>query len=231
MFRSLSEFYTSKEWRAFRDQLINDRTNKADGILYDEYNGEPLLNSYDIIAHHKTELTLQNVNDYDISLNPDNIMLVSMRSHNEIHNRFGYASGRKVYYIYGAPCSGKSSWVEAVAGNSDLIVDIDLIWSALTGGKRYYKPNALKVCVFQLYNELLDMVKTRQGYWQRAYVISGGAHKGQRERQIKELGAEPILIDTSKEKCIERLYQDELRTDVREDWKKYIEDWFDTYQA
>lgn len=229
MWRSLSEFYTSKEWRALRLRLIHERT-KADGILYDEFSGKPLLKSYDIIAHHKIELTLQNVNDYSISLNPDNIMLVSMQSHNEIHNRFGYASGRKVYYIYGAPCSGKSSYVQNIAGNSDLIVDIDRIWYAITG-KKYHKPNALKVCAFQLYNESLDMVKTRQGNWQRAYVITGGAHKGQRERQLAELGAEPIFIDTPKEICFERLYADQERIEVADDWKKYIENWFETYQA
>ena len=74
--------------------LIHQRT-KPDGVLYDELNGQPLIKAYDIIAHHKQQLTVQNVNDYSISLNPDNIMLVSMRSHNEIHKRFGYAQGRK----------------------------------------------------------------------------------------------------------------------------------------
>ena len=102
MYRTLAEFYTSREWRAFREQLIHERTNKADGILYDEHSGEPLIKRYDIIAHHKIELTIYNVNDYSISLNPDNIMLVSMKSHNEIHARFGYMQGKKVYYVYGA---------------------------------------------------------------------------------------------------------------------------------
>lgn len=230
MWRSLSEFYTSKEWRAFREQLIHERTNKADGILYDEYSGKPLLKSYDIIAHHKQELTLQNVNDYSISLNPDNIMLVSMRSHNEIHARFGYAQGRKVYYIYGAPCSGKTTWVEIVKGNSDLIIDIDLVWQAITGGRKYFKPDALKACAFQLYSSLLDMAKTRQGRWERAFIITGGAHKGQRERQVAELGAEPIFIDTDQETCLQRLHQDQERAEIRDQWAEFIADWFKTYQ-
>lgn len=228
MYRSLSEFYTSKEWRAFRAQLIHERTNKADGILYDEFSGKPLLKSYDIIAHHKQQLTLQNVNDFSISLNPDNIMLVSMKSHNEIHARFGYTQGRKVYYIYGAPCSGKSTWVENVKGNSDLIIDIDLVWQAITGGRKYYKPDALKACAFQLYNSLLDMAKTRQGKWERAYIITGGAHKGQRERQIAELGAEPIFINTDQETCLQRLSNDTDRD--KDQWAQYIADWFKLYQ-
>lgn len=210
--------------------LIHERTNKADGILYDEHNGEPLLRSYDIIAHHKKELTLQNVNDYSISLNPENIMLVSHRSHNEIHSRFGYEQGRKVYFVYGAPCSGKSTWVQQIKGNSDIVADIDLIWQAITGGSKYQKPDALKANAFQLYNAVLDMVKTRQGKWARAYVIAGGAHKGQRERTIKDLGAEPIFIDTDKETCLQRLRSDQERQAVAAQWEKFIDDWFTIYQ-
>lgn len=230
MWRNLSDFYTSKEWRRFREALIHERTNKADGILYDEYSGKPLLKSYDIIAHHKQQLTLQNVNDFSISLNPENIMLVSHQSHNEIHSRFGYTQGRKVYYIYGAPCSGKSSWVESVKGNSDLVVDIDLIWQAITGGKKYFKPNALKTNAFDLYARLLDMAKTRQGRWERAYVISGGARKGERERHVRELGAEPIFINTDQETCLQRLHQDPERADFKDQWAGYIADWFNAYQ-
>lgn len=229
MWRTLADFYTSKEWRQLRAQLIHERT-KADGILYDEHSGEPLLKSYDIIGHHKRELTLQNVNDYSISLNPENIMLVSHRSHNEIHARFGYLQGRKVYLVYGAPCSGKRSYVERVRGNSDLVVDIDRIWQAITGGAMYEKPDALKACAFQLYNTLLDMVKTRQGKWARAYVITGGAHKGQRERTIKDLGAEPIFIDTDQETCLQRLHSDTERAAVADKWAEYIAEWFKIYQ-
>lgn len=227
--RTLSEFYTSKEWRGLREQLIHERASKADGILYDEYSGKPLLKKYDIIAHHIKEITIGNVNDASISLNPENIMLVSMRSHNEIHKRFGYLQGRKVYLVYGAPCSGKSSYVQSVKGNSDLIIDIDLIWQAITG-RKYFKPDALKVCAFNVYGSLLDMAKTRMGKWERAYIITGGAQKGKRDRQLHDLGAEPIFIEATKQECKERLYKDEERANVRREWESYIDAWFGEYQ-
>lgn len=227
MYRTLADFYTSKEWRLTREQLIHERTNKADGILYCEYSGKPLLKPYDIIAHHKQEITLQNVNDVNVTLNPQNIMLVSMQAHNEIHARFGYAQGKKVYYVYGSPCAGKSTWVDSVKGNSDIVADIDLIWQALTG-RKYHKPNALKVCAFQLYSDLLDMIKTRQGKWERAYIITGGQHKGQRERDLLELGAEPIFINTPIETCLERLSATNDRD--KEQWAEYIRNWFNQYQ-
>ena len=229
-FTSLSQFYTSDEWRGFRASLLSERVNPNDGILYDEHNGKPLLNSYDIVAHHKIPLTMQNVNDYSISLNPKNIMLVSHRSHNEIHARYGFATLKKVYYVYGAPCSGKSTFVHESKGNSDLVLDIDLIWQAVTGGALYEKPDALKAAVFAMRDTLLDIVKTRTGKWERAWVIEGGALKSDRERRISALGAEDIFIQCDKETCLERLASDNTRELVREQWRGYIDDWFNRYQ-
>ena len=229
-FTSLSQFYTSDEWRGFRASLLSERVNPNDGILYDEHNGKPLLNSYDIVAHHKIPLTMQNVNDYSISLNPKNIMLVSHRSHNEIHARYGFATLKKVYYVYGAPCSGKSTFVRESKGNSDLVLDIDLIWQAVTGGALYEKPDALKAAVFALRDTLLDIVKTRMGKWEQAWVIEGGANKADRERRINALGAEDIFIQCDKETCLQRLASDNTRELVREQWRGYIDDWFNRYQ-
>ena len=230
MFKSLAEFYNSDEWRRFRAELIHSRVNSADGILYDEFNGKPLLNSFDIIAHHKTPLTMQNVNDFSISLNPENIMLVSHRSHNEIHARFGFGRGRKVYLVHGAPCSGKTSFVNSIKGNSDLLIDVDNIWQCITGGERYFKPNALKQDMFAVRDCLIDRVKHRVGNWETAWIVSSEAFKTPREELAKRCGAELIHIDTDRETCLERLYKDESRRDVREQWKKYIEDYFNRYQ-
>lgn len=229
-FTSLSQFYTSDEWRGFRASLLSERVNPNDGILYDEHNGKPLLNSYDIVAHHKIPLTMQNVNDYSISLNPENIMLVSHRSHNEIHARYGFAMLKKVYYVYGAPCSGKTTFVRESKGNSDLVLDIDLIWQAVTGGALYEKPDALKAAVFAMRDTLLDIVKTRTGKWERAWVIEGGALKSDRERRISALGAEDIFIQCDKETCLQRLASDNTRELVMEQWRRYIDDWFNRYQ-
>lgn len=230
MFSSLSAFYNSAEWRNFRAGLIAERTNKDDGFLYCEHSGKKLLQQYDIVAHHKQPLTMQNVNDYSISLNPENIMLVSQRAHNEIHARFGYVAQRKVYLVYGAPCSGKTTFVKSVKGNSDLIVDIDNIWECVTG-ERYEKPNALKTNVFMLRDCLLDMVKTRAGKWERAYIITGAPRLSDRTRIIDLYGAESIFIDTDKEECLKRLHSDCKRNKAHlNEWESYIERWFDDFQ-
>lgn len=230
MFNSLSAFYNSTEWRSFRQQLIIERTNKEDGILYDEITGEPLLKAYDIVLHHIQPLTMANVNDYSISLNPKNIQIVSQKTHNELHARFGYVTQRKVYYVYGSPCSGKTTFVNSIKGNSDLVIDMDNIWQCITGGQRYVKPNALKTNAFAVRDCLMDMVKTRAGKWERAFIIEGGAVSGERTRKIELLGAEPIFIDTDKETCLKRLATDNKSTpQQKQEWAKYIEQWFKDY--
>ena len=230
MFTSLSQFYNSQEWRQLRQMLIAERTNKDDGILYCQHSGNPLLQSYDIVAHHIIPLTMQNVNDYSISLNPENIMLVSQQAHNEIHARFGYCAQRKVYIVHGAPCSGKSSFVDSIKGNSDLIIDIDNLWEAVTG-KRYYKPNALKANVFAMRDALLETVKTRAGKWERCFIIEGLPYKAERERKRDVYGAELIYIDTDQETCLQRLQADDSRREYANEWRNYITDYFTRYQA
>lgn len=229
-FTTLGAFYCSDEWRGLRSSLISERSNPKDGILYCEHCGGAIGNLFECIGHHKKELTLANVNDYSVSLNPENISLVHLRCHNEIHARFGYKGLQKVYYVYGAPCSGKSTFVRENKGNSDLIVDIDLIWQAVTGGNLYHKPDALKEPVFALRNALLDSVRMRMGNWQRAWVIEGGAVKAMRDRRMAAIDAEPIYISTDKETCLRRLASDETRSHVREMWQGYIEEWFNNYQ-
>lgn len=229
MYNTLSSFYNSKQWHDVRMQLINERADN-DGVVHCAECGKPIVNRHDLIAHHVKPLTMQNVNDFAVSLNPENILLVHAACHNEIHNRFGYCTQRKVYYVYGAPCSGKTSFVNSVKGNSDLVVDMDNVWQAITGGQRYEKPNALKTNAFGVLECLTDMVKTRAGKWERAYVIEGGAVKGIRERKIESLGAEPIFIDTSKEECLKRLLNDPERTpEQKKEWQKHIERWFNDY--
>lgn len=229
MFISLPQFYNSDTWRTFRANLIQERTS-ADGVLYCEHSGKPLVKNYDIVAHHKIPLTMANVNDFEISLNPDNIMIVSQAAHNEIHGRFGYNAERKVYFVYGAPCSGKTTFVNTIKGNSDIVLDMDNIWQCITGGDRYSKPNALKTNAFILRDTMTDMIKTRAGRWERAFVIEGGARKSDRTRKIELLGAEPIFIDTDKETCLMRLASDEKRTEAQKiEWTKYINDWFEDF--
>ena len=222
MFNSLRDFYRSKEWQEFREVVIGQRIEE-DGTVHDEVTGKPIVKKYDIVLHHKEELTEQNVNDRNISLNPDNIMIISHETHNKLHKRFGYSGERKVYIVYGSPCAGKSTWVNKVANYGDLILDLDSIWEAITVSDKYNKPDALKRNVFAIRDEILNQIKMRVGNWSQAFVIGGYPNKMDRERLAEKLGAELIYIDTDKDTCLSRAKNDE--------WKGFIEKYFQDFTA
>ena len=226
MFNDLSSFYTSDEWRDFRSLIIQDRTNE-DGLIIDEYSGKPIVKAYDVILHHKIELTEENVNDYSISLNPDNIMVVSHKSHNLIHNKLGYRV-RQVFIVYGAPLSGKTSFVKENAEEGDLILDLDNIWQAVSGLDRYIKPKRLNSVVFSIRDTILDCIRYRKGKWNTAYVIGGYPLASERERLCKELGGRPIYIESTRENCKKNLREDPQGRGIDE-WDKFIDDWFDRF--
>lgn len=222
---SLETFYQSKEWRKLLASLKIERLND-EGELICEYCGQPITRAYDIIGHHKIELTQENVNDYEISLNPDNVSFVHAKCHNYIHNKLGYAV-RQVYLVYGSPLSGKSTFVKESMSEGDLIIDMDNLWQAVSGLDRYTKPNRLKAIVFKLRDTLLDSIKYRFGKWNNAYIIGGYPLQSERERLIKELGAREVFIDTSKAECLERLKNCNDRD--YEEWSRFIDDWWNRF--
>ena len=216
---TLDTFYKSKQWESLIEQIKLDRLD-ASGQVICEYCGKPIIRKYDCIGHHKIELTEQNVNDYSISLNPDNVMLVHFRCHNRIHNRFdGFC--QQVYLVYGPPCAGKSTWVENVCNKDDLIIDIDRIWECLCVSDKYHKPNRIKSNVFGIRDALLDQVKIRKGMWRNAYIIGTYPLKTDRDRICSLLRAREVFIFEEKAVCMDRAEDD--------NWRKYIEDWFDDY--
>ena len=218
---NLDTFYKSKEWEQLLQSLKLERTNKK-GELICEYCNKPLIKKYDIIGHHKQELTETNVNDYNISLNPDNIMLIHFKCHNIIHNRFGYEKPRKVYIVYGSPCAGKTTWVNNNATKNDIIIDIDKIWECISLCDKYNKPNRLKQNVFAIHNALIEQINTRLGKWKDAFIIGSYPLKMDRQRLADRLGAELIHINTDKDTCLTRAKNNE--------WKKFIQNYWEIYQ-
>lgn len=223
----LSTFYQSREWRKLLDTLKTERVNE-DGQLICAYCGKPIVRKYDIIGHHKIHLTEENVNDYEVSLNPENVELVHHRCHNYIHNKLGY-SKREVYLVYGAPLSGHRQWAIDSMEVGDLLIDIDRIWACISGTEAE-KPPRIKSQVFKVRDALIESVKYRAGKWNNCYIVGGYPLSSERERLVKELGARPIYIESTMEECLERLERDSKGRD-KEEWRGYIEEWFERYRS
>lgn len=222
----LFSFYRSDAWRRLLAVIKNERVND-NGEVICAYCNKPITRQYDIIGHHVTELTDENVNDYSISLNPDNIQLVHHRCHNYLHDKLGH-SQRKIYLIYGSPLSGKTTWVRDNMSDGDLILDIDNIWQAVSGCDRYIKPKRLNAVVFKVRDTMLEAIQYRLGKWRNAYIVGGYPLISERERLCKQLGAESILIEATKAECLQRLESIEDGRD-KDEWRGYIERWFAEY--
>ncbi|HZJ99700.1 MAG TPA: HNH endonuclease [Tissierellaceae bacterium] len=213
----LHKFYCSKPWRDLSYGLkiqANGKCNRCNKNVLDfKY----------LIAHHKTELTEDNVDDTNISLNPDNIEIICHDCHNHEHRRFGYK--KKVYLVYGSPLSGKTTLVRELMQYGDIVLDMDEIWQALSFQDEYIKPDNLRFNVFKMRDDLLDQIKTRYGNFYDAYIIGGYPDKYERERVAERLGAELIYCESTKEECIERLEN----SNKPSSWLQYINDWWEEY--
>lgn len=233
---TLETFYTSKAWTKLRLQLMDERTNE-DGVLICEHCGKPILKRYDCQAHHKIELTEENVNDAMISLNPDNVILIHLRCHNDIHDRFhGRPEGLKnkeasekfrqrVYLIHGAPCSGKNTYLRMNANPDDLVMDLDAIYQAISLCGVHEQPFRIKPVAFAVRAAVLDSIRIRKGLWKNAWILTSKTGLDL-AREIETFRATPIHIDTDRKECLKRLHDHPNGRDI-EKWTRYIDDYFE----
>lgn len=152
---TLDTFYHSDEWAKFRAQYIAERLLKF-GELVDDQTGEPITKQRDAILHHKVHLTEENVNDVTVSLNPENIELVSARQHNLIHGKTKYY-GRRIYITSKDPST--------IDQEFDLVIDFDLLHKALGDNDRTI------LNVWRCYNLLTEDLKRRYGKWATALLV------------------------------------------------------------
>ena len=227
---TLKPFYNSKPWYRFRYNIIMKRGLKC------EYCGKIVVKEKELHVHHTPiELTEHNFMDATVSLNPDNVKLACQKCHNKEHDRF--VGGRKpkqnrtVHIVYGPPCSGKNSYVREHMVRGDIIVDMDLLYQAVSGLPLYDKPDNIKYNVMAIKNLIVDNVKTRYGGFNHAYIVGGYASKVDREMLAKDLGAELIYIESTIEECMERLSKcTDYRGRNQAEWIRYISKWFEDYQ-
>lgn len=224
---SVEEFRKSRRWQDFVEALRLERT--VDGILLCEHCGKAIFRKRDCIGHHKRELTEDNVNDATVSLNPDNVDLVHHACHNAIHNRFQggnpYAKrSRGATVVYGAPCSGKTSYVMAHAAPDDLIIDVDRLFAAISVGDLYDKHDRLVPSALMLRDALVDHVKVRGGKWGHAWIIGGYPLLMDRQRLIDRLGADAVFVDATIQDCLDRC------ADRPDGWCELVERWFERFQ-
>jgi len=226
-YKVLDNFYKSDAWINFRELYIVKRIKKENGS-YCDYCGKSIDSSSDTELHHVEELTPDNYQDPLIALNEDNIKQLHKGCHNSYH-KHAKQKAKRAFIVYGPPCAGKNYYVNNRLWPGDIIVDMDSLYQAVSGRPRYDKPDILLFTILNLQDHLFDVIETRNGKWDNAWIIGGYPDKYKRERLAKRLGAEIIYIETTQEECISRLVLDPERSHRIKEWSKYIAKWFDNY--
>lgn len=217
-------FYNSVRWRKFRSIIIAERGPVCAKC------GKIIVNPLDCeVDHNPTELTPDNVSDPNVSLNPDNVQILCHTCHDQKHGRFGRQPEQGVFLIYGPPLSGKTTYVTEHMQHGDLAVDMDKLFSAISLLPEYDKPSELLRNVLGVRDLLIDNIKTRYGKWRSAWIIGTYPDKYQREQIADATGATIIFCEATREECLARLETDPGRRNRREEWKEYINRWFERY--
>lgn len=214
------QLYNSSKWRNLRQTIIHERGLRCESC------GRLVLDASELIADHIEELTPDNVHNADIALNQNNVQLLCADCHNAKHQRFGYTA-RNVYIIYGSPCSGKTTLVNQMKLRGDIIIDMNMLYFAISGCSMYDKPDNIKNVVFRLRDAAIDAVRTRLGKWNNAFIVGGYPAKAKRESLAKKLGAELIYCEATQEECLARA---ELRGVFASEYKKFICRWWEDFE-
>lgn len=214
-----SEFYHTKKWGRFRNYVIGKEYAEKGEVVCAQC-GQPILNRWDLIVHHKERLSDDNVGDASISLNPDNVEFLHRECHEKEHGRlFRFPAKRGVFLVYGPPFAGKSTLVRKEAHGDDFILDFNSIQDAVG----IDRSRALLSSCMHLREAGFEVIERRLGFWQRAFIVGGYPDKIERERLIERLGAVEFFVDTDEEECMRRAKS--------EDKQKWVKKWFDTYKA
>lgn len=145
----------------------------------------------------------------------------------------GVASGMPVHIVCGPPGSGKSTWVKERAGIDDLVIDLDLLATALS--VRGYlerdvheRPQSHVSYAIAARDAVLSSLASKRDVI--AWVITSGARASDRQELRRRFDAQVTVLEVSPVECLTRLAKDERRRYQVEGMRDVIQRWWDEYR-
>lgn len=236
-------FYQSKQWKTVRDWYVSERT-KMDGGLCECCHTEP-----GVEVHHIKPLTPENINDQDITLNPDNLMFLCKFCHFEKHkemilsrmqwrrkqrvltdgkyfDEMGMVQPMRVYIVYGPPFAGKMDYVRQHKDEQDLVVNLDMIKTMLgsSGDNLTRLSFDIRDLIYKLIEERDDKIDCKN-----VWIVSGLPNKDKRHQLAERLQAKTILITDEQNNIRQRIMDDETIPKKVESLI-LVDKWFEDYE-
>ena len=137
------------------------------------------------------------------------------------------ATVESVEVVYGAPCSGKSTYVRENMGEHDVVYDYDrLIQAMTTQGARGVDKTVAHDIAIGIRGLMINRAKEETPI-KKAWIITRFPTDALREK-LEGLSATETRMNTDRETCLARLAADETRTD-KDGWREIINKWFDDH--
>ena len=131
----------------------------------------------------------------------------------------------QVTIVCGAPGSGKTYWATRQMKWGDLMLDIDLMFEAITGLPMYDKPLPLLPVVLAMRDAVLAQL-ARPNQVQRAFIITATTKHSEIAAMVRKTGARVVVMETSSLMCLKRISTDERRCNKLEQWQALVQRWF-----
>lgn len=117
----------------------------------------------------------------------------------------------KIIIVYGAPASGKSTYVNEHAEEGDVIVDLDNIQRSFQICRKSEGKKELLEHALYIRDYLYKMLEQQRIPVKTAWIVAGLPDSFERQALAKRLNAELIFMGVSKEECIRRAISDNSR--------------------
>lgn len=133
-----------------------------------------------------------------------------------------------VTLVAGPPCAGKTTYVAERAGPTDLVVDWDDLYVALTNAPRYSHPAPLARFVKAAQNAVLHKLRVDpERDMPAAWIIKCAPDPAERQRYAHRFDADVVVLETPGGVCLDRLRDqdrpnaDEIAEVIVEWWHEY----------
>ncbi len=228
-------FYNSPAWERARNAYLKERIALDAGLceLCHEQSGTEV--------HHKIFLRPENIDDPNISLNPENFELLCYRCHklrHEAARRIAYLSAQqrdgkkdllkngcyyidesgnvqpfRVFIVWGAPGAGKTTYVREHMLPGDMVIDLDAIGMALSLASKTDVPQNIKRITYDIRDFLYQKIADRNINARNVWVIAGLPERDKRHELANKLSGELVFIPSDYRTCYLHALHDDERQD------------------
>ena len=131
----------------------------------------------------------------------------------------------KIILVYGAPCSGKTTYVKKRISSDDMVYDYDELTKALTYSDKH------SILIGKTHQYVLDirtliLKQAKQDKELKTVYVISTYLTDKLKKLLESLNPTYVEMDTTREECLKLLAKDDTRVE-KEEWAKRINDWYD----